>query len=325
MFSIIYVLTSSKRDYYYEQMMISIESVKYRMPNQKIVVLTDKNTYLSFIGTRKKIFEYADVIQVNVPEEYSQKQASRYIKTSLRKYIEGNILFIDSDTVICDDFSTFDCNESIAMVLDMHIPFGERKAADKEGFGSINHKLNLCGISLENCTKYYNSGVMWIKDDAIASDFFAKWHENWKETLKNGVVEDQISLNYTNMLSNGVIAELSGEWNCQTTIRIRGLKYMHCAHIIHYYNIIKDNSVYALCDEELIRSYNNDENQKLIDIIHNPKFRFREGIIVPAYMDGVVLMNSRQLRLLRIIYEKVNWLYKANERILEIASKLKKK
>lgn len=119
----VYVLTASAADTYYEQFLLSIASLRLYNPNASVIVLTDKNTgnYLSGIhGGYKK---YASEIKViDVPGEFSQKESSRWIKTSIHNHVSGSFLFIDCDTIITGRLDAdFDPSIKIGAVLDTHI------------------------------------------------------------------------------------------------------------------------------------------------------------------------------------------------------------
>ena len=126
---IVYILTSSEKDFYLEQTMISACSLKKLNPDCYAILVIDSRTNLQLQGSRHNIMQYFDELKViDVPVEFNQIQSSRYIKTSLRNHIDGNYLFIDGDTVICDDLSEIDrFNEPIAAVLDCHLPISEHQ------------------------------------------------------------------------------------------------------------------------------------------------------------------------------------------------------
>ena len=98
--TIVYVLISTPKDIYLEQAYISMFSVKYYMPDAYIVLLTDKSTQATFTGTRKEEIKYVDkIISVDVPMHYNAVRRSRMLKTSVRKYVKGDFLFIQVSQV----------------------------------------------------------------------------------------------------------------------------------------------------------------------------------------------------------------------------------
>ncbi|CAK7048705.1 MAG: hypothetical protein PARBB_02430 [Parabacteroides distasonis] len=246
---IVYILTSSEKDFYLEQTMISACSLKKHNPDCYAILVIDSRTNLQLQGSRHNIMQYFDELKViDVPVEFNQIQSSRYIKTSLRNLIDGNYLFIDGDTVICDDLSEIDrFNEPIAAVLDCHLPISEHQHkklicewAEKAGWEIIGDK-------------YYNSGVMYVSDTPVAHDFYKLWHDKWLENSNKGFPRDQPTMGLTNNAMSGLISEMPGQWNCQ--IFDNGIKYFGDAKIIHYFSsrgAISSASPFILANNEIM-------------------------------------------------------------------------
>ena len=118
----VYVLTSSEKDYFYEQCLISVVSLKKYHPDSEIVIFTDDNTAAGLKGFRSGIKKYAEIEVVACDAAYDQKVRSRLLKTSVRHLIKGDFLYIDLDTVIADSLEGIgDCMEdmieNIGMVM----------------------------------------------------------------------------------------------------------------------------------------------------------------------------------------------------------------
>ena len=106
---IVYVVISDEDDYYLEQALVSVYSVRLYNPNSQILLLIDSETNATIVGKREAILQYvSQKIVIDVPKQYSKMQKSRFLKTTLRQYIEGDFLFIDSDTIITGDLSDID-------------------------------------------------------------------------------------------------------------------------------------------------------------------------------------------------------------------------
>ena len=116
----VYVLVSNEKDTYYEQTMISAKSLLAHNTDAKVVILVDQGTAATFTGKRtfhEKLGISIRVIQT--PEEYNNRDRSRFLKTSMYNYIDDDFLFIDGDTVICDKLEDIPQGISIGMVLDI--------------------------------------------------------------------------------------------------------------------------------------------------------------------------------------------------------------
>ncbi len=172
---------------------------------------------------------------VPIPPEYDVMQRSRYLKINLRRSIEGDFLYIDSDTFVARPIDDIDDTVAdVAMVTDLNRPIEEGDTNDDIGRAI---KAGFCNLQHE---PYFNGGVMFARDTPAAHELFDKWHECWKKSLANGVPQDQPALCEANRVLGHPIKVLSGIWNCQ-------YRYMNNEHygqflkevkILHYYAIV---------------------------------------------------------------------------------------
>ncbi|EID83946.1 hypothetical protein MSI_26560 [Treponema sp. JC4] len=125
----VYVLTSTEKDLYYEQCLMSVFSLRHYMPDAEIIILTDNRTNSTFKGKREKIKKYvSSIISVDFPETAGNIERSRVLKTTIPDYISGDFLFIDCDTIICESLSDIEkFDYPVAAVLDGHVPLSEHK------------------------------------------------------------------------------------------------------------------------------------------------------------------------------------------------------
>lgn len=226
---IVYAVTSTDKDVFWDQLWVSVWSLKYYNPTTYVVVITDeesleivKNSY------RKDSLALIDeVIPVKFEKDYTKKRRSRWIKINSRELVSGDILYVDSDTVITGDISDIDSfSFDIGMVYDMHehprpiplprIPF--RKAY---------------GTELDKNAVYFNGGLFYAKDNGSSRHFFKKWYDNW--LLAGDVLDyrDQHALAKTVIELNNPVTPISGIYNCQP---LSGIKYLYSAKIVHFFN-----------------------------------------------------------------------------------------
>ncbi|MDR0308200.1 MAG: hypothetical protein LBI42_15405 [Chitinispirillales bacterium] len=232
MFKLLYVLTSTEKDIYLEQTLISIFSARIYMPNINITLLTDDKTNNSLIRGRARIKDFVtEIIVTEVPENLTSMQISRFLKTSMRMHVQGDFLYIDGDTVLCEsleEIATFPSD--IGMVLDSNSDHDI-----KHYFSRYKHKIysyfKKNAGNLPQRYKFFNSGVIWCKDTEAGYKFFDEWHENWKKSYNHGIFVDQIALNLTN-LDKDIVQELDGKYNCQIE---HCAKYLSSAKILHYF------------------------------------------------------------------------------------------
>lgn len=230
---IVYVLASLDADVYMEQAFVSAWSARHYNPDCHIEMVCDQDTFATMkSGIRGQYKSLFDTFHVqDFRPEQSMRERSRWMKTSLRKLIEGDYLFLDSDTVVCSNLSHIDdYNFSIGMALDQNCEMKDFLYRT----GVTNRTKRLFNVDISAETKYFNSGVAYVKDNAQTHIFYKKWHQMWmSKRYENDGIKDQASLAATNLLLGHVITEMSGDMNCQV---MASIQYLHTAHIMHFFN-----------------------------------------------------------------------------------------
>jgi len=226
---IVYVLVSDNSDYYWEQALISIHSLKIYNSDAIIELVIDKETEKTLYGKRSEIRKYVSEIHtIEIPSEFDKKQRSRYLKTNLRKFISDDFLFIDTDTIICGDLSSIDkVVADVSAVADYNNPLELREK------GAIG-KCKKIGFDNVEGMPYFNSGVMLVHDTPKAKRLYEDWHKNWLLSCEKNVNLDQPALCMANIENDFLLKELSGVWNCQYKID-SGYRLLKKALIIHYF------------------------------------------------------------------------------------------
>ncbi len=277
---IVYVLTSTESGFYIEQTLISVLSMRISNPSSYIVLVVDNDTFQIIKNGRDEILNFIDEIKpIETPDNLNKMATSRYLKTSLRFLIDGDFLFIDGDTVICDNIGiidTYACD--IGAVIDKHLNISCHLNKDQ-----ILDRAKKIGWNTKDWDgKYYNSGVMYVKDNPTTHSLYKKWHSEWTKGSKRNIYIDQPSLNKTNCELGNIIQELAGEWNCQ--IADNGLRYLYNAYIIHYFaSSIHDGKTdgyaYKLMDTTLYQEIKqNGVTPTLIAMVSTPKCQFTDKI-----------------------------------------------
>lgn len=321
---IVYVAVSSEDDCYLCQTLLSIYSLKQKNQDAIVDLVVDTETDKTIIGKRATILEYINnKIVIDVPKIYNKLQTSRYLKTNLRQYVSGDYLYIDSDTIITDGLGDIDgFPNSIGMVIDMHVPMALHEDIEKK-----MQRLREVGWKGVDYPLYYNSGIIYAKDDEYAHKFYQAWHLKWKETLnKSGWHYDQPSLALVNAEMNNPISELDGIWNCQ--ILFNGLPYLYKANIIHYYASISqsiDDKSYLFNDKSIYDHLKKTGkiSQELKELIENAKGAFVTPCKIVAGND-LKLMTNR-LHFFAMNYPKVYDGFNFLARCLGYLIRMKKK
>ena len=318
MMKFVYVLVSSGKDYIAEQTLVSIHSLRMYNPNAHVVLISDKDTYAGLTGNRGRINQYVDeFITPELPEGLNVTQKSRFLKTSLRKYIKGDLLYIDNDTVITGSLKELEALPyDMAAVLNQH----REDWGEKNPHSMIRSYQETTGNSIEGEVRiddYFNGGIIFAKDTQPAHDFFSKWHELWwNSSIKFGFHKDQPDMWKANKLMGNVIQKLDGKYNCQAIYPVYALPYLKEANIFHYFssaryaNHIKFKNINYLKGIRKTGITNETE-----EYIRNIKKHYEAGLKALTTQerevyDSTVVMVARKMSNWKVLNKIIEILYK---------------
>lgn len=280
----VFVLTSTPKDLYYEQAVMAAYSLRKHMPDAQIIVLVDNKTKESFTeeNKRKALEKYASqIISVPFDDSVPNVDRSRLIKTAIPEYVKGSFLYIDCDTIICDDLSEIEKEPfTTAGVLDGHVLLGDH--IHKKYFIERDKKLGFNGTLASGYN--INGGLILAKSETPeqqeeTEELFKQWNEIWKySAYKKNDKHDQSALNEANYRTGLKMQLLDGKWNCQPSHG--GLAFLQDAKILHYYSseFSGKNYIpyYKLADKELQHRIKEtgDIPEDIKAMIDDPKFQF---------------------------------------------------
>lgn len=281
----LYICTSTENDNFLEQTFVSIISLKKKTSGAFVTLLTDSCTEETFFHGRENIRELCDEVVVkDLDENLSGKVRSRLLKTNMRNLVDGDFLYIDSDTVILDNLSEIEnTSADFAGIQDLHCVFSK----NIQFHASQKLKSHICTDEKFLLSEVYiNGGVLFVRDNPRNRDFFKQWNELYLECLqKYDISQDQPTLAYVNYKNNFPIQELDGSWNCQLPC---GLKYFRTAKILHYFtsgNMPKAIScLYKECEK---LGFNENARKLVLENFENCAFDFD--------VSGVVLGNEYEI------------------------------
>lgn len=208
MAKLVYVMVSDSEDYFCEMAILSVSCARRFSPSLDICLVVDKKTYSELYGYRKEILGLVDEVVVYDKLGSSNNFTSRMIKTNLRNLVGGDYLYIDIDAIPIDDLSSvfsMDCDMAMAFDLNVSPENFILKDYEKEVFDFMSWPYP---------KKYYNSGVMLVKDNSRVYDFFNTWSAKWKESSGSGLHKDQPAMHEAIRLTNDIkINELDPSYN----------------------------------------------------------------------------------------------------------------
>lgn len=276
---ILYILVNSETGFYLEQTYVSMLSLKHVMPNANISLIvdceTDKSSNSFFKAIKQLISEYK---VVSIDKSLPPIAKSRFLKTTMRQNIEGDFLYVDSDTIWASPINEEDFTFDIMGVLD-----GNCLLKDNPVLDYIQSVRKKTGFNPESIY-YINGGVLYSKDSEFSHNFFKKWHDYWVESSKSGCFVDQPSLNaLISEISSPEIVHLPGTYNAQITF---SWDFFFNAKIIHYFTYSIENGKdfeepYLLKNKEFWQKVSQTGiTAEIQEIIKNPLKAFQKGILI---------------------------------------------
>ena len=281
---IVYVLVSSEDDLYLEELWVSSYSLRHFHPKENVLVLSDKPT-AERISQRSSLAALISEIKIiSVPESYSGKFRSREIKTSIRNLIDGDFLFIDTDTVITqplcdDDFLTV---RNIAMVPELHGPFNNHLFYDY----TCRDVKRIFDVDVTDSPYWFNSGCMFVRDNTFSREFFDRWNKNWKHSAFNkGNSSDQRALLCTDKSYGYTIECLPDVYNCQVAMSIQ---YFFDAKIVHFWHMrnsfTPDLDYSPFCSKKIYKQIRHDNT--ITDETANTILHCKSSFNTPSMLVG---------------------------------------
>lgn len=236
---IVYVLVSSEKDVFLEELWVSVWSLRQYEPDVTVNVIVDEPTAKRVNANNELMSLVTNVVVADVPEKYFPKERSREIKTRIRELIKGDFFYIDTDTVVCKPLNDIDnCEYDVAGVPDSNVFLKDNPFAS----GMIGSVKEIFCSDVSNCEYLINGGVIYAKDNEVAHELFRRWNKNWTYScFEKGNSQDQPALWQSNHEMGNVIKLLPDVYNSQVAM---SLQYFADAAIVHFLhmNFIPDQS-----------------------------------------------------------------------------------
>jgi hypothetical protein len=225
----LFVLTSNPKDFFCEQTLVAIASLRDHNPGAFVTLLTDDKTAETLTGPRAVIKEAVDELKVlTLDEKFTPMLRSRYLKTVMRNVVDGDFLYMDSDIAVVGDLSIpKEWDGGIYAVLDFHTNLS--KAINRK---KVLNNAKMMGFSPILNDEIFNGGVMFAADTLEARKFFETWHELWLYCVSKNFPYDMASLAETNFKFGYVTQKMPGGWNCQLAY---GNRFLPTAKVLHFF------------------------------------------------------------------------------------------
>ena len=223
---ICYVLTSNGTDLYAKMTLVSASLSRRLYPAAEIVVLVDEVTNASLINRDSPILDLATRIVCIETDIEKAAPRSRFVKTSMRRVLDGDFVYLDADVL---PIRHFDGISKIGIPMSAAPDLAE--SFDEPHFPKFAiERLNACGWNAP-LPFYFNSGVIFMADTPIVQEFGEVWHKRWKIMWnKTGDHRDQPAFNSAIESSGVQVHSLHGCYNAATYIspwKARKAKILH--------------------------------------------------------------------------------------------------
>lgn len=186
---LVYVCCSQHLNYL-QTLKASVLISRFVLKPLRITCLTDSVSYEKLTASLQGLFDSVICVATNHTDPLI---SSRYIKTSMRKHIKGDFLFLDVDAVaVRNDLARLvNCEHMGASPNIDHcniVPQFPYEVVPRF-FKPMNWEYPI--------SPYINSGVLFCRDTAEVHEIFRKWHTCWLEQYtKLGIHNDQPALNH---------------------------------------------------------------------------------------------------------------------------------
>ena len=221
-----YVLADDGLGQYADMACVSAASLKRVHPHLEIVLLCDTPTADAIRRRAHPLGTIVDtIISASAPGP-SVAERSRWLKTSLRRLVRGDLLYLDVDTVVVGPIDLHvDARTHLLAAPDACDAWGRPVQATEPWVDRLFSRLGWTMPAL-----YRNAGVIVVRDSAAGRQLGDRWHAEWSRSLAAGSHRDQPALNAAIGTMPGTVGLLPLRYNAMPTYRpwlARGARVYH--------------------------------------------------------------------------------------------------
>ena len=224
----VYVVCATSSDHFAEMAAVSMTSLRTVSPRARIIVLTDLQTSAVVTPATSAIRASANDFKVVDCPGDSSFSRSRFLKSNMRRLVDGCFLYLDSDTFIMrspDAVWSIDCDVAASPDL----------GSDGKPYlctSALTEANPALGWSLP-ARHYLNAGVIYLSDTKGAHAAGELYRVSWMEYQRVlGRSRDQPAFNRAVRESGVRLTELPLSYNAQIAMNVMTLRH---AVVAHYY------------------------------------------------------------------------------------------
>jgi hypothetical protein len=188
--TICFVLAAKDLGLHADMAAVAALAVRRLHAQARTILVTDEPTARAIDHGNHALADVVSEIIVHPTGTDAPIASSRHLKTVLRQLVKGDYLYLDNDAIAVRPLDRgWPKRADLAMARDWNkrgipgatLPIIQKLRADL-GWGFLSDR-------------YFNGGVIFVRDTSAAHAFYTDWHQRWQKTLSLGIPEDQISFN----------------------------------------------------------------------------------------------------------------------------------
>jgi hypothetical protein len=190
MLQVCYVVVGTGWDRHAQMAWISAHSVRQQHKTARIIVVVEGATPEATAILKTRFSQIADSVLPRTAEAPTLVDKNRLHRMSLRDYIVGDFLYLDSDTLAVRSFGdVLDIRADVGAVTDFNFDLQRR-------FFPPNFKQPFLERGWTYPLPYYlNSGVVLMRDTSAVHAFCREWIGRWRGSSALPHVWDQATFN----------------------------------------------------------------------------------------------------------------------------------
>jgi lipopolysaccharide biosynthesis glycosyltransferase len=210
MHTFLYILAWRPGEDYADITLLSISFLREVHPDGHILLLTDQETGKALDDASHALLSLSDKVIVSEVPLADSSVRSWYLKSRMRRLVQGDFVFLDADTIIRERIDeVFQITAPIAMAENHsrrypeNFPDMERVVYEKNGWPAPGNG------------HFFNSGVIFWREDPEAYRLSQLWEQFWDLSVSNGCGYDQPALNFAIEKSGVSFQVLDDRYNAQ--------------------------------------------------------------------------------------------------------------
>lgn len=186
---IVFVLTSSGLDMFARMQTIALQTVRFHMRSANVLLLVDGESHDEISKNVPSFFDLFDETKKVDTPPGNGKFRNRWVKTCMRKQVDGDFLYLDADLVVRGDLApVWDAAGEFAGVRNGNVSSAVFSNFERQRYSELDWRLPLHGS--------INGGVLFWRDSKATHDLSDAYRKRWLENKeKTGRVDDQQALN----------------------------------------------------------------------------------------------------------------------------------